>query len=80
MIFSLPGVPSLYYGDETGIEGKDDPDNRRTFPWGKEDPVRIGFFRDLIAFYRAHPCLVYGDLRFETPSDDVIIIKRKWED
>ena len=35
--FTLPGAPSIYYGDEAGMEGYRDPFNRRTFPWGRED-------------------------------------------
>ena len=33
LLYSLPGVPVIYYGDETLLEGGKDPDNRRTFPW-----------------------------------------------
>lgn len=40
------GAPTLYYGDEAGVTGFTDPDNRRTYPWGRED-------KDLIAFYKA---------------------------
>lgn len=36
--FVLPGAPSVYYGDEAGMEGYADPFNRRTYPWGREDP------------------------------------------
>lgn len=36
LLFMLPGVPCIYYGDEAGLEGKTDPDNRRYFPWGRE--------------------------------------------
>lgn len=35
--FTLPGAPSIYYGDEAGMEGGKDPFNRRTYPWGRED-------------------------------------------
>ena len=41
-----PGAPTLYYGDEAGVCGFTDPDNRRTYPWGHED-------QDLIAFHKA---------------------------
>lgn len=47
ILYVLNGYPSLYYGDETGLEGGDDPDCRRTYPWGKENPELIDFFRDL---------------------------------
>ena len=33
--YTLPGVPSLYYGDEAGMEGYQDPFNRGCYPWGK---------------------------------------------
>lgn len=44
--YSLPGVPSLFYGDEAGVQGFGDPFCRATYPWGKENG-------DLLAFYRA---------------------------
>lgn len=36
LIFMLPRVPCIYYGDEAGLIGGKDPDNRRFFPWGRE--------------------------------------------
>lgn len=47
-----PGAPTLYYGDETGVCGWTDPDNRRTYPWGQEDFELIEFHRYLIAFHK----------------------------
>ena len=44
--FTLPGMPSIYYGDEAGMEGFEDPFCRRCFPWGAED-------KDLQAYYAA---------------------------
>ena len=37
MQFTWPGAPTLYYGDETGLPGWTDPDDRRTFPWNRRD-------------------------------------------
>lgn len=37
LLFNLPGIPYVYYGDEAGVEGGKDPDNRRYFPWGREN-------------------------------------------
>ena len=31
---TMPGAPCIYYGDEAGVTGGKDPDNRRTYPWG----------------------------------------------
>lgn len=45
--FFLPGVPTIYYGDEVGIQGYEDPLNRRPFPWGKEDEQILAHYRKL---------------------------------
>lgn len=37
ILFAYPGAPSIYYGDEIGVEGGRDPDNRRTFPWNEAE-------------------------------------------
>ena len=42
--YTLPGVPLIFYGDEAGLEGYEDPFNRRCYPWGKEDKNLINFF------------------------------------
>ena len=65
-IIALPGAPAIYYGDEIGLEGGDDPDCRRCFPW---DPARWdtelrGLFRRLIQLRRTEPALRRGELRF----------------
>ena len=43
--YTLPGCPSLYYGDEAGLVGYADPFNRGTYPWGKEDQGLVEYFR-----------------------------------
>lgn len=43
-----PGAPTIYYGDEAGVCGWTDPDNRRTYPWGHENQELIEFHRYLI--------------------------------
>ena len=45
--YTLPGVPSVYYGDEAGMEGYRDPFNRGCYPWGHEDTMLIGWHRAL---------------------------------
>ncbi len=49
--FTWPGNPTIYYGDEAGMVGFTDPDNRRTFPWGEEDTELIDFHRALIRIH-----------------------------
>lgn len=47
MQFTLPGVPSIYYGDEAGLQGYGDPFCRATYPWGSEDKSLLQFYREL---------------------------------
>ena len=48
MQMTWPGAPTLYYGDEAGVCGFTDPDNRRTYPWNNVDDALIDFHRDMI--------------------------------
>lgn len=57
-----PGAPTIYYGDEAGLTGWTDPDNRRAYPWGHEDEELIALHRDLTAFRKATPMLRTGSL------------------
>lgn len=58
--YFLPGVPSLYYGDEAGLCGYRDPFNRCPYPWGKEDPALLDWFRALGQERRAFGALLAG--------------------
>ncbi|MBO4289159.1 MAG: alpha-glycosidase, partial [Lachnospiraceae bacterium] len=67
--FTWPGAPCIYYGDETGLPGFTDPDNRRTFPWGKENWELIEFYRQMAALHKRFACLRTGSvhlLRFDS--------------
>ncbi|MBQ3899205.1 MAG: glycoside hydrolase family 13 protein [Lachnospiraceae bacterium] len=58
-----PGAPTIYYGDEAGVCGFTDPDNRRTYPWGREDLQMIQFHRDIIALRKKYPELRNGSIK-----------------
>lgn len=45
--FTLPGIPSIFYGDEAGLQGFDDPINRRPYPWGNEDKEILAHYKRL---------------------------------
>ena len=62
--YLLPGTPSLYYGDEAGMEGYKDPFNRRTYPWYQEDPHLLRHFRCLGKLRKEQECLRLGDIHF----------------
>ena len=55
-----PGAPTLYYGDEAGLCGFTDPDNRRTYPWGREDQEMLRFYREIIKVHNRYPALRTG--------------------
>ena len=62
--FCLPGSPSIYYGDEAGLEGGKDPFNRRTFPWGAEDTALQSHFRHLGNLRKQSAALRLGKTEF----------------
>ena len=64
MQMTWPGAPTVYYGDEAGVCGFTDPDNRRTYPWGREDQQMLAFHRRAIALHRRYPVLIHGSLCF----------------
>ena len=59
-----PGAPTIYYGDEAGVTGWTDPDNRRTYPWGKEDIDLLEFHRAAIKVHKQYSALKTGSLIF----------------
>lgn len=69
MQFTLPGVPCIYYGDEAGIDGGDDPFNRGCYPWGKEDAELIGHFKFLCNLRKEHDVFIDGEF---VPVSDIL--------
>ncbi|MGI6267866.1 MAG: glycoside hydrolase family 13 protein [Acutalibacteraceae bacterium] len=60
MQYTLPGVPSIYYGDEAGLSGFKDPFNRTCYPWGRENKQLIEWYKFLGRLRRKCPALVDG--------------------
>lgn len=61
---SWPGAPTIYYGDEAGLCGWTDPDNRRTYPWGNEDKELIQFHKNMIKIHKQYDVFKTGSLKF----------------
>jgi len=59
-----PGNPTVYYGDEAGLTGWTDPDNRRPYPWGRENRTLQEFHKACIVMRKAHPMLRTGSVLF----------------
>ncbi|MGE5206030.1 MAG: alpha-amylase family glycosyl hydrolase [Chlamydiota bacterium] len=81
--FSLPGAPTIYYGDEVGMTGDDDPDDRRTYPWpdlgGTPDTTLFTHYQSLISLRKQNPVLTDGDFRSLLADDanQAVAIGRK---
>ncbi len=59
-----PGAPTIYYGDEAGVCGFTDPDNRRTYPWGSENKDLLLFYKKMISIHKKYKILRTGSLKF----------------
>ncbi len=75
LIFALPGIPSVYYGDEIGMEGFEDPFCRGFFDWDKETDLPR-FFAEL-ASLRKIPAFAEGATDVKLPSPGVVVIVRE---
>jgi len=75
---SYPGAPAVYYGDEVGLTGGDDPYNRAPYPWADEggapDLALLADFKRLIALRQQHPVLRRGTLLAPLLVDDWVIV------
>lgn len=59
---TYPGAPTIYYGDEIGMVGADDPDDRRAMEWGKGNQQTVETYAQLAAIRAAYPALRTGDI------------------
>ncbi len=82
MQMTLPGVPSIYYGDEYALEGLSDPGNRRTLPTpdAVHDRDMLNMVRNTIMLRRALPFLIDGTLDAFAYNDDVLCYRRRGSD
>lgn len=71
-----PGAPTIYYGDEAGVCGFTDPDNRRTYPWGHEDHELINFHKDIIRIHKTCKEFLTGSLKYMEGDYNVLSFGR----
>ncbi|MBR3691977.1 MAG: glycoside hydrolase family 13 protein [Clostridia bacterium] len=74
--FTLPGCPCIFYGDEAGLQGYEDPFCRRYYPWGHEDPRTMGLHKTLAAVRHAHKALLAGNVEILRADADALIFRR----
>lgn len=70
------GAPTLYYGDEAGVCGWTDPDNRRSYPWGREDNELIRFHKEMIRIHRDYQVFKTGSMLYLHGENGLIVYGR----
>ena len=79
LLMTLPGVPMIYYGDEVGLKGGGDPDNRRPFPWNNMNTDIYNHFKEMISIRKKFDAFKQGSIHF-IEDNDFLIYERKYED
>ena len=80
LLFTLPGAPCVYYGDELALEGGHDPACRQGMPWEREglwDRATLHWLRDLAALRHAHPALRTGSVEVVYAHHGVVMLRRR---
>ena len=77
--YMLPGMPSVYYADEVGMEGYKDPFNRRPYPWGMENGELLAHHRILGKLRKENPALRLGDIEFSVAYAQRLAFTRSYE-
>ena len=77
VLFTFPGAPTVYYGDEAGMEGWEDPFNRAGYPWGQEDSELKSFFSSLVHLRREQPALQTGQLHWRWTVGSLLVFARE---
>ncbi|MBQ5742844.1 MAG: glycoside hydrolase family 13 protein [Clostridia bacterium] len=76
LMFTLPGIPSVYYGDEAGMQGGHDPLNRQYYPWGKEDKNLQNLIQTLGNLRKKNSVFQQGDLEILYDHQGLVIYRR----
>ena len=79
LLYGFPGSPTLFYGDEAGMQGFEDPLNRGTYPWGREDTGLLDFFRALGRLRKERRSLQSGSLTYIYAQGGGLVITRENE-
>ena len=76
---TIPGVPLIYYGDEVGLLGGRDPQNRKPYPWNKINSEILNHYKELAAIRNAEITLKKGSFNVITTSEEVLAYEREYE-
>lgn len=76
LLFTFPGSPTIFYGDEAGMEGFEDPLNRGTFPWGHENHSLQNFYAQLGKLRQTRPSLQDGAIKYIRADGNLLVFRR----
>ncbi len=76
ILYAFPGSPTLYYGDEAGMEGFEDPFNRRTYPWGRENQELLAYYRTLGQARKSLRPLREGEIQYLVADGPILAFTR----
>lgn len=76
ILATIPGIPSIFYGDEAGLEGYHDPFNRMPYPWGHEDNKLIYFYRRIGQIRRENDVYKEGDFKLLCLDSETLVFER----
>jgi len=83
LLFFAPGAPCIYYGEELGLKGGKDPDNRRTIPWKSLENLQkhpaYAYIKELISLRKSNSALKYGDFKLDYTGNG-FVIRRSYEE
>lgn len=74
--FFLPGGAAIYYGDEAGLQGFEDPFNRRYFPWESIDSDILSFYKEIAKIKNEADEFKTGEIEFEFANEKTLVFKR----
>lgn len=80
ILATLPGIPTIFYGDEAGLEGYQDPFNRMPYPWGKEDNKLIEYFKKIGKIRMCNSVYREGEFKLIYLDGKLLVYSRESDD
>ncbi len=78
LLYTFPGSPTVFYGDEVGLQGCEDPFNRAPFPWGKENTALLAHYRILGKLRQSRSSLRKGSIEYLRAEGGLLVFRRTY--
>lgn len=77
VLATLPGIPTIFYGDEAGLEGYHDPFNRMPYPWGREEKALLEHYKTIGEIRRKNTVYKKGEFKLVLLDEELLVFSRK---